>query len=70
MKFSIIFIFTINNLSSIMSEVKKKKNRLKIAKNIRQNIFILFLIIVYYIYISYNRLINLMTNNEGKKNHT
>ena len=53
-----------------MSEVKKKKNRLKIAKNIRQNIFILFLIIVYYIYISYNRLINLMTNNEGKKNHT
>ena len=53
-----------------MSEVKKKKNRLKIAKNIRQNIFILVLIIVYYIYISYNRLTNLMTNNEGKKNHT
>ena len=30
--------------------------------------FVSVLIIVYYIYISYNRLINLMTNNKGKKN--
>ena len=54
-------------MSSIELEIKLSLIFLFIYKKIRQSIFVSVLIIVYYIYISYNRLINLMTNNKVRK---
>ena len=54
-------------MSSIELEIKLSIIFLFIYKKNRQIIFVSVLIIVYYIYISYNRLINLMTNNKKRK---